>query len=242
MLVPSDRYSTLACMPINTIMPAEGLIALYRGWTDITYTKWLQIRQILAMDRPPQVSSSSYTEFVTLSTNRLGWQRLFLRIPPQITTGPGLQLHVLGHFSPACSIQVVSRRVWLRETSLVPRLSVPDFVSQLWRKTKAAKNQSCGFCLAALEKNQSCETKPGTESLGTRLTRDYSTRVVTSNVLQPKDQFANCNNIHKVLPSCLWGLYTFNTSAWSSFWYNLSCTGDFIVKSHIKLSVRGGNV
>ena len=35
--------------------------------------------------------------------------------------------------------------------SLEPRFSVPDFVSQLWRKI------------------QSCETKSGTESLGSRL-------------------------------------------------------------------------
>ena len=36
--------------------------------------------------------------------------------------------------------------------SLEPRLSVLDFVSQLWRKT-----------------GKSCETKSGTESLGSRL-------------------------------------------------------------------------
>ena len=50
--------------------------------------------------------------------------------------------------------------------SLVPRLSVPDFVSQLWRYFSKAARQNP---LAVQIFLQSCKTKSGTESLGMRL-------------------------------------------------------------------------
>ena len=58
--------------------------------------------------------------------------------------------------------------VRLRLPSLEPRLSVPDFVSQLWR------------CL----KNSACETKSGTESLGSRLkiTNNFNCRHCNENI------------------------------------------------------------
>ena len=65
------------------------------------------------------------------------------------------------------------------EENSLPRPGTPDVTSQtvhiLMFSTSVRFDQPrsqalhSGFCLAALEKNRSCETKSGTESLGTRL-------------------------------------------------------------------------
>ena len=80
--------------------------------------------------------------------------------------------------------------VSLRPISLEPRLSIPDFVSQLFSQ---ATGFPFRFCLAAFL--QSCETKSGTESLGSRLQTHSVTvsepHTVKSSVREPHTRIVN---------------------------------------------------
>ena len=81
--------------------------------------------------------------------------------------------------------------------SLEPRLSILDFVSQLWGMESLGSqvHDLCKLCVqhtTTVFTYQSCETKSGMESLGLRLGRRYVTCV---------------NSVFSIQPQCLHSLH-----------------------------------
>ena len=107
-----------------------------------------------------------------------------------------IQQHILYHI-----LNFTTAR-WARY-SLVPRPSyclalVYSMHTHQQPRTQAFRS---GYCLAALEKNRSCETKSGTESLGSRLTHlcfsPLSTRIVLKqNQIRSKDKTVSTDCIY----------------------------------------------